>query len=64
MTTRISLPIEDAAAAVGLSRRYLDGAIKEGHLLARKAGNKTLVGVKDLEAWFQALPVIEKKEAS
>lgn len=58
---KISLPIEDAAAAVGMSRRYLDNAISRGDLLARKAGNKTLIGVKDLEAWFEALPVAEKR---
>ena len=63
MSHTISLPIEDAAAAVGLSRRYLDGAIKAGDLLARKAGNKTLVGIDDLRAWFESLPVAEKKSA-
>jgi hypothetical protein len=57
----ISLPIEAAAKAVGLSRRYLDGAISNGDLVARKAGNKTLVDVADLRAWFNALPTAGKK---
>jgi len=60
----ISLPIEDAAAAVGLSRRYLDSAIRDGDLVARRAGKKVLIGVADLEAWFASLPLVERKAAS
>ena len=59
----ISLPVVDAAKSVGVSRSYLDGAIKAGDLIAHKAGNKVLVDVDDLRAWLKALPVVEKKSA-
>lgn len=57
----ISLPVVEAAKSVGVSRSYIDQAIKAGDLVARKAGNKVLVGVDDLRDWFTALPVAEKK---
>lgn len=63
MTEPISLPIEEAAKAVGLSRRYLDGQIAAGNLIARKAGSKTLVDVADLRAWFNNLPAAGKATA-
>lgn len=59
----ISLPVTAAAESVGVSRSYLDQAIKAGDLVAHKAGNKVLVDVEDLRAWFKALPVVEKKSA-
>lgn len=61
MSVTISLPVVEAAEAVGVSRSYLDGAIKAGDLIAHKAGNKVLVDVDDLRAWFKALPVVAKK---
>jgi excisionase family DNA binding protein len=60
---RVAYPIEEAASAVGLSRRYLDGQLAVGNLVAHKAGNKTLVKVADLEAFVESLPVIEKRSA-
>ena len=59
----ISLPIEAAAKAVGLSRRYLDGAISNGDLIAYKAGSKTLVDVSELRAWLRSMPTAGKKSA-
>lgn len=59
----ISLPVVEAAEAVGVSRNQLDLAIKAGDLVARKSGNKVLVGVDDLRAWFASLPVVEKRSA-
>lgn len=59
----ISLPIAEAAKAVGLSRRYLDGAIASGDLVAHKAGTKTLILVDDLRAWVESMPVTEKRPA-
>lgn len=63
MNVTISLPIVEAAQAVGLGRRYLEAAISRGDLTAHKAGTKTLIGVDDLRDWFASLPVIEKKSA-
>lgn len=63
MSHIISLPVEAAAKAVGLSRRYLDGAIAKGDLIAHKAGNKTLIRLPDLEAWVESMPVVEKRSA-
>ena len=57
----ISLPIEKAAEAVGLSRRYLDGAIADGSLVAKGAGAKTLIEVDELRAWIKAMPTKGKK---
>lgn len=56
----VSLSLDNAAKAADMSRRYLQDAIARGDLVARKAGNKTLVDIEDLRAWVRSLPVIEK----
>jgi len=56
----VSLSLDNAAKAADMSRRFLQDAISRGDLVARKAGNKTLVDIDDLRAWVKSLPVIEK----
>lgn len=56
MIEPISLPLVDAAAAVGLSDRTLRDAIADGSLTAHYAGSKPLIAPADLRAWFESLP--------
>lgn len=36
-------------------------AIKEGRLIARKAGRRTVVLVEDYDAYLKALPIVDRK---
>lgn len=54
--TRIAYTIEDAAAEVGLSPRYIREEIYTGRLKAKAAGTKLIVRRADLEEWVDALP--------
>lgn len=56
MTTAIALTIPEAAAAVGVSERFLRDRIREGDLDARYAGTKRIVLRSELEAWAESLP--------
>lgn len=60
---RIALTREEAAAAVGLSDKTLDTAVKSGDLVAHYSGSKPLFRVADLEAWVASLPT-EKRRSS
>src|SRR3954465_14291909 len=44
------------AAAVGTSK--LRAEVREGRLIVRKLGKRSIVAVRDLENWFAALPSI------
>lgn len=52
----ISLTIDDAVRATGLSRTLLYVALAEGKLAARKAGRRTLIEHAELEAFVRSLP--------
>jgi hypothetical protein len=56
----ISLDLDTAAEASGLSKRSLQYAIERGHLTAYYGGEKNtkpLVFVADLEAYVRSLPM-------
>ncbi len=55
-TIALAVRVEEAARLVGVGRGYLYQQISEGHLRARKAGRRTLIGLSDLWHWFEALP--------
>ena len=48
-----------AAAALGLSRRTVTRLIADGRLVARRAGNRTLVDAASVRTYFESLPTID-----
>lgn len=48
--------IEDAAAAIGISRSTLFEYIKDGRIPSRKIGASTVIRHRDLEAFLDAAP--------
>lgn len=48
--------IEDAAAAIGISRSTLFEYIKDGRIPSRKIGSSTVIRHCDLEAFLDAAP--------
>jgi excisionase family DNA binding protein len=57
MFTPLALSPRDAAAYLAVSRRTLSDLIRKGKVAARKAGTRTLVDVKSLQSYYEALPI-------
>ena len=53
--------IDEACAAANVCRDKLYGAIREGLLVARKYGRRTLILEDDLKAFLQSLPRLDLK---
>jgi excisionase family DNA binding protein len=53
---RIAYQIDDAAAAVGVSRPRIYNAVRDGEITARKAGRATLIEADELRRWIRSLP--------
>ncbi len=56
-TERAAYSIPEVMLKTGLGRDTVYRLIREGHLIARKCGKRTLVRAIDLEAFLDALPV-------
>lgn len=56
MATPIAVTIPEAVKLSGLSRSALYIALRNRELLARKAGRRTLIAYRDLEAYLASLP--------
>ena len=52
----IAYTVLQAAAAVGLSERYIRAQIAHNYLIPRYAGTKPLIGHDELVRWFAKLP--------
>ena len=50
------LSIGEACAIAGIGRTSLYDAIRDGSLIARKLGKRTLILRRDLDAFLTALP--------
>ena len=59
MHTPIAVTIPDAVKLSGCSRSSLYEALKRGDLTARKAGRRTLIAFRDLEAYLASLPTYQ-----
>jgi excisionase family DNA binding protein len=53
---RIAYSIDEAAQSAGIGLTKLREEIREGRLVARKIGKRTVVTVTDLAAWAEQLP--------
>lgn len=64
MTTRLAYSLAQAAETTGLSRRFLEGAIKEGKLRSKttrldaddKPSGRRLILASELQAYLDGLP--------
>ncbi len=52
---RLFVRISDAIKIMGISRSSLYSEITKGHLKVKKCGRKTLIAMKDIEAWSEKL---------
>jgi excisionase family DNA binding protein len=55
---RAAFSIAEVIARTGLGRDKVYGLIRDGQLVARKVGRRTLVVSSDLEKFLTSLPVI------
>jgi excisionase family DNA binding protein len=53
---RLSYTLKEVQELVGISRSAIYLALADGDLRAVKAGRRTLVLAKDLQAWLETLP--------
>lgn len=60
--TKLSLSPQQAAQAIGLGRTRVFELIREGKLVARKCGRRTLITVADLQACLDALPRVRASQ--
>jgi excisionase family DNA binding protein len=56
MQQRIAYSVDEAAQRVGIGPTKLREEIREGRLVARKVGKRTLITASDLAAWAHRLP--------
>jgi hypothetical protein len=56
MITPLAYPVEQAGAAVGVSRTRIFEAIRNKELTARKAGRATIIETPELQRWLSSLP--------
>lgn len=61
-TDLAAFSIAEVIAMTGLGRDKVYGLIRNGDLVARKAGRRTLVTAADLRSFLEALPVVGKHE--
>lgn len=51
--SRIALNIDEAATALGVTRRVIEGMLDRGELRAKLVGRRLLIGVEQLRKYFQ-----------
>jgi excisionase family DNA binding protein len=60
---RAAFSVAEVISRTGLGRDKVYGLIRDGQLVARKVGRRTLVVSSDLEKFLTSLPVIGAKRA-
>jgi excisionase family DNA binding protein len=61
MNSPLAYTISEACIVARAGRTSLYEAIRDGALIARKRGRKTLILADDLRDWIEHLPTIESK---
>jgi excisionase family DNA binding protein len=57
---RVALRVNEACAALSISRSKLYTELQSGRLKARKSGARTLIPVASIAAWLNSLPETAK----
>ena len=60
---KLAHSIAELVEVSGLGRSYIYEEIRAGHLVARKAGRRTLVLHEDAEHWLGSLPIHQPQPA-
>jgi hypothetical protein len=55
-TWPMAYAVEDAPAVAGVSRTRIFAAIRNGEMIARKAGRQTIIEADELQRWIRSLP--------
>ena len=55
---KLALTIEEAVKMSGIGRTTLYAQIRDGHLIARKIGRRTIIMASDLLAFLESLPEV------
>ena len=63
MTEKIAFSPDEAAFRAGVGRTLIFAEIKNGRLVARKAGARTLITIDALTSWLESLPAREPEAA-
>jgi hypothetical protein len=61
---KIAYTIPEAVAVSGQSRTGIYAAFKNGALIGRKRGSRTVILADDLRHWLESLPRIETRSAT
>lgn len=64
MIEPIAYTVKEACAVSRTGKTTLYGAIRQGELVARKLGKKTLILEGDLRRWIEQLPTISHLKQS
>jgi excisionase family DNA binding protein len=64
MNTALAYSIAEACAIARAGRTAIYEAIREGALIARKRGRKTLILPEDLRRWVEGHPAVQVKPSS
>ncbi len=59
LTYKLGLSIEESCQAAGIGRTKIYEAIGAGELIAKKAGRRTIILSKHLEAYLESLPAAD-----
>jgi hypothetical protein len=60
---KLAFSIAELVEVSNLGRSFIYEEIKAGHLVARKAGRRTLVLHEDAESWLTSLPTHQPERA-
>jgi len=52
----MAYPVEDTPTVAGVSRTRIFTAIRNGEMIARKAGRQTIIEADELQRWIRSLP--------
>ncbi len=53
---KLAFSVDEAAKAAGVGRTLTFQEIRDGNLIARKIGRRTIILREDLEAWLKSRP--------
>jgi excisionase family DNA binding protein len=59
MNQKLAYTIEEAATAAGIGRTLIFEEIRNHRLVARKIGRRTVILLKDLDAWLETRPLVQ-----